>query len=116
MANTIKKFVGNSVLSAEYGEQVWIDGETSYWSIDDDAPVEAFGEMEVSVVSADELALVKQGSQAVAIIDSEIQMTIREAFSVDDELSALRTGNTNVASAIAAIVAVGSAKKAALGF
>ena len=117
MANTIQKFTGPSLLSAEYGEQLWIDGETSYWSIDADITAEAVGKMKLTkVTDAEELALVKANSNAVSIIDSKIAMDIRESYSIEDELGALRTGDTIVAEAIAAIVAEGALKKTALGF
>jgi hypothetical protein len=43
-------------------------------------------------------------------------MDIRESYSIEDELGALRTGDTTVAEAIAAIVDEGALKKTALGF
>ncbi len=115
--NTIQKFTGPSTLSAEVGEQLWVDGDTSYWSISDAITAEDIGDMELfDVTDVVELALVKTNAGAVGIINSEVAMNIRAEFSIEDELGALRTGDTVVADAIAAIVAEGQAKKEALGF
>lgn len=115
--NTIQKFTGPSLLSAEVGEQLWVDGDTSYWSISPDITPEDIGDMVLTeVTDTAEIATVKANAKPVEIINSWIAMTIRDSYSVEDELGALRTGDTTITVAIAAIVAEGQAKKEALGF
>lgn len=57
---------------------------------------------------------VKSSSRDAYIIDAECRKEIREAYSLEDELKALRTDDTTVKTAIAAIVTTHSAKKDAL--
>jgi hypothetical protein len=121
MANTIKKFEGNSVIPAEYGTELWQDAGVNYWSISNSIPADTKEDMatnmgDISTTSAAEKAKVKANSNRIIEIDNMTKETIRNDYSLEDELSALRTSDTAVTDAISAIVAAGTAKKAALGF
>jgi hypothetical protein len=119
MANTVKKFEGKSMISAEYGEFLLTSDEgIHYWSIDDDAPEDAWSEQEtpVAVTDAAELALVKAICGPCVFIDRQIQENIRAKYTMEDELGILRGANTAGKAAIKEIVDAGIAKKTALGF
>ena len=57
---------------------------------------------------------VKNNSRDAAIIDADCRREIRESYSLEDELKALRTDDTTTKNAIAAIVTASNTKKNAL--
>ncbi len=119
MANTIKKFEGLSLISAEFGTQLAIIDGMNFWSVSDSIPAEdvTFLEsMNMVNATASEIVKVKANSNRVTEINNSVKEAIRDLVSIDDELSALRTGDTAVTDAIAAFVAAGQAQKTDLGF
>lgn len=108
------RFFSEFLVPAEDIEKVTdlgsVDG-VRYFSVEEGLSLPALADAEIVTLSPevrDQLPLVKD-------IDRQTQERIRARYSLEDELKALRTGDTTVGQFIEECVAEGRSKKAALG-
>jgi hypothetical protein len=122
MAQALYKWTGQITTPSEYDSAlaapVWYgnNGDTGYAFLDTAfaALCTSSNDDLATTTDAADKAWVKNNSAAARLIKDRCQEAIRAQYNIEDELKALRTSDTTVQTAIAAIVAPFSAELDAL--
>lgn len=118
MAQKLYKWTGDLIqpdgYDSTFARPQWYGNNLAYLDTGFAALCSSSNDDFAATTAADDKAWVKANSRQARSIRKECQRAIRAEYAIEDELEALRTNDSTVKDAIAAIVAVYTAQLSAL--